>query len=932
MKNSDLVLADFIAEKEVDVTAGLSSLVREISTRIKGAAMGPSFKARGILALPILATLALCLAPVASAQMATLGGSMEGNLTVNPGDIIRAGYDFSMPGTHPASTVTVTGGLVQMNVICPNGIAQTLSMTLPEQTFVVGVNDNSWYPSAEQSNSLVYQGTTVAPVTLCGGKAGVAPNGATFTGLFESSDANDPLETRFHYSDKSPGAWSGPVDCHRGRRPGPGSKTPVFGREVIVDHQRVDGEPSISIDGSDRIYVSGPFGFSTTASYVWRSEDHGQSFHLIPGNLAPYGKPLVTCVGGGDTALAVDSVNRLYFSDLQGLTDISNSVTADEGTTWLSTCNASNDPGVDRPWIATFGDPQNGGALYHTVDDIEQCISPCGLGEGGLGQVGSNIVEITRSNDGVTFTPVPGQQIEPDGIVSGIVTDSSGGVYIAHTGFIDPSTGNFMGGSDSHNNDNAIVVVRFPNGYNRTTPIPLTGSQTLCQVSPTTCTTEIAFIAPLDSNGNSTVTVGQDFAPIAIDRAGNLYVVWSQAPVDSSSGLINGPSVIYMAVSTNHGTTWGPPVKVTANISTSGGNLNGGTNLFPWIAAGDPGRVDIVWYGTPTLGSCPNQPCGSSALTAHWLVMMAQSLNAISNGVPNPTPAFTATQISEVSNHFGAICTMGIGCTTGGDRGLLDFLSVTPGLQGEANVVWADAVNQNAVMGTSSALIAFTRQVAGPSLFVKPGQVSGPVAASGSGTGSAEAYYSAEGTATLGTGNLIIQSASVTMPDSQHYQFKINVSDLSTLCVPATLGGNDVVWLVRWEVPDANGTGHTYFAAMEADAMAESPVCAPAPTVSFYDGESLALSDTHGKFLTYNPAHTIQGSYAASSSGGVISLDVPVADVGGVTSQTLFSITALTVTQTTPSSVGSTGSTTSGTSTGPIFNQIDASVPFDFKP
>jgi len=49
---------------------------------------------------------------------------------------------------------------------------------------------------------------------------------------------------------------------------------------------------------------------------------------------------------------------------------------------------------------------------------------------------------------------------------------------------------------------------------------------------------------------------------------------------------------------------------------------------------------------------------------------------------------FATSQISEVSNHYGAICTMGIGCSTGGDRGLLDFLSVTVGLHGEANVVW----------------------------------------------------------------------------------------------------------------------------------------------------------------------------------------------------------------------------------------------------
>src|SRR5207245_11712526 len=121
---------------------------------------------------------------------------------------------------------------------------------------------------------------------------------------------------------------------------------------------------------------------------------------------------------------------------------------------------------------------------------------------------------------------------------------------------------------------------------------------------------------------------------------------------------------------------------------------------------------------------------GSSAIQAHWSVMMAQSLNAIVKGAPNAAPSFTTTHVSEVSNHFGAICTMGIGCTTGGDRGLLDFLSVTVGLRGEANVVWADAVNQNFNGGTSSALIAFNLQVAGLSLYATVGQVPGPTAAS----------------------------------------------------------------------------------------------------------------------------------------------------------------------------------------------------------
>src|SRR5437667_4387437 len=187
---------------------------------------------------------------------------------------------------------------------------------------------------------------------------------------------------------------------------------------------------------------------------------HGQRFRPVPGDLATFGKP-TTCIGGGDSALAVDTANRLYFADLQGLSNVSNSVSSDQGATWLTTCNATNDVGVDRPWIATLKDPQNGGALYQTVDQIGQCVGAC---EQNLGQVGANVVEITRSQDGVTFTPLPGQQIEPDGIVSGIVTDSNGGVYHAHTGRVD-ACGHVAGGADANGNDNAVVVVRFPNGY-----------------------------------------------------------------------------------------------------------------------------------------------------------------------------------------------------------------------------------------------------------------------------------------------------------------------------------------------------------------------------------------------------------------------------------------------------------------------------------
>src|SRR5437667_1858249 len=675
------------------------------------------------------------------------------------------------------------------------------------------------------------------------------------------------------------------------------SKAPAFGREVIVDHQRVAGEPSISIDSQDRIYVAAPFGFSTTASFVWRSTDHGRSFHLVPGDLATFGKP-TTCVGGGDSALAVDTRNRLYFGDLQGLTNVSNSVSSDQGATWLTTCNAANAVGVDRPWIATFGDPQAGGALYQTVDQIGQCVGAC---DQSLGEVGANIVEITRSQDGVTFSPLPAQQIEPDGIVSGIVTDSQGGVYIAHTGLVDDS-GNIIGRADVNSNDNAVVVVRFPNGYQSATATQLLNGQTLCQMQPSTCTTSVVYRAPLDATGNSTVTVGQDFSPIAIDRAGNLYVTWSQATVDST-GNISGSSQIYMAVSTDHGAHWGSPVRVTAATPSLQ------TNLFPWIAAGDAGRVDIVWYGTPTLGSCPNEPCGAGFIHGSWDVYMAQTLNAITNGQPNGSPSFATTKVSEYPAHFGTICEFGLACTTGGDRGLLDFLQVQADPSGAASVVWADGANDDFNGGETSAVIDFAQQIGGPGLT--GGTVRGSTL-SGSAPGSPAAYYAANGAETAASpgSNMRIVSSSVAK-QGQYYNVTMKVGSLASLAPDPTLGGSDLIWLTRWELPNSHPTtasqGHFFYAAMESNAGGP-------PT--FYDGDSICgVASTHCKFLTYPPAHTVTGSYTSS---GAITIKVPIADVGG--SGSLYSVTGLTATQTEPSTTGAS-----------IFNVIDSTPPYDVK-
>ena len=102
----------------------------------------------------------------------------------------------------------------------------------------------------------------------------------------------------------------------------------AFGHAVVVDHQRVGGEPSLSISaatntrGNHDIYVSAPYGFSTTASFIWKSEDGGQTFHLIGDETPPLGKPAMSCPGGGDSSIVNDPAGNLYFADLQGLTGL----------------------------------------------------------------------------------------------------------------------------------------------------------------------------------------------------------------------------------------------------------------------------------------------------------------------------------------------------------------------------------------------------------------------------------------------------------------------------------------------------------------------------------------------------------------------------------------------------------------------------------
>src|SRR5438445_2313766 len=288
---------------------------------------------------------------------------------------------------------------------------------------------------------------------------------------------------------------------------------------------------------------------------------------------------------------------------------------------------------------------------------------------------------------------------------------------------------------------------------------------------------------------------------------------------------------------------------------------------------------------------------------------MAQSLNAIRSGRPNPSPTFTTTKVTESPHHFGSICEFGIGCTTGGDRGLIDFIQVQVEPSGAADVVWSDAANDDFNGGESSPVIAFAQQISGSGL--NGGTISGS-ALTGSAPGSPAAYYAANGAETPASQGSNMQIVSSSMKKGTGaYTVTMKVGSLASLLPDPTLGGTDALWLTRWELPNPSPStgsqGHVFYAAMESNAGGP-------PT--FYDGDSICgVASTHCKLLAYPPQHTVTGSYAPD---GTITITVPYADVGG--GGALFSVTGVTATQQAPSSTGAA-----------VFNVIDSTPPYDLR-
>jgi hypothetical protein len=210
--------------------------------------------------------------------------------------------------------------------------------------------------------------------------------------------------------------------------------------------------------------------------------------------------------------------------------------------------------------------------------------------------------------------------------------------------------------------------------------------------------------SPVDGTNDS--TIAHIFIGAAIDRGGNLYILFSLRLGGTT------PTHLYMMSSTDHGTTWSAPHQVDQ------GGLD--SNVFPAIVAGDPGRIAMAWYGSKSTDF--------NDTSALWSEMYSQSVDALS-----AHPTFTQTRVTprDAPVHAADICQAGTFCTvTGGNRNLADFQSITLDPCGHAVVIYTDD-------HAPAAHTVIARQTAGNGMYVNScagPAASTPVSVSGTST------------------------------------------------------------------------------------------------------------------------------------------------------------------------------------------------------
>ena len=643
------------------------------------------------------------------------------------------------------------------------------------------------------------------------------------------------------------------------------------------------------------------------------------------------------CSGGGDTELAVDTGGNLYFNDLT-LANFSTARSENHGASFLCSNSGVPDTLVDRQWYAVDGNPRTGNGLGtgagHNIYLVNDEIGPGAVTCPVSGLV-NNVLAMYRSptlaggaTAGIEFGPaqkVSAPQSCDEGIMGNdevspvaTTTDEPPGsapvrhVYVIH----DDAT------------FSRILI-------GRCFPVPFTSDPTglSCRDLP------VATLGTIPPGGTCpTAKTGGNFPTLAIDKAGNLYTIWEQAPQDPVSCTITGDTVLKYSFSTDEGNHWSTPV----TIPTPGLH----NNVFAWAAAGDDGRVDIVWYGTSKTANPDDPNCGTNqggkggpdaTTNGIWSLFMVQTLNG--HSVP---PTFTAPILAgEHYIHKGTIQTvLGGQC---GDRTLGDFLQVRIGSHGEAQISYADSNNADEPFAPHA---MYVKQNGGTGLYASREVHGDSILLNAASDPAGDGKRETDGVSGPNMRNLDILQSSFSQPSPSNchpagtscYRVRMTINNMSlTPLAPDTVA----VWLTQWLLPAAPGCTSS---ADSCKNGGKNPFVYFESNGTCWSGENAALLLGGGVTLTYPGTKQITALGACSfvlGSFGTITIDVPIADVSldtGVAplSNRLFSVTASTMTlnappESVPPNPGNF-KIFSGPIGGVLFDLIDVVRAYDFVP
>jgi hypothetical protein len=714
---------------------------------------------------------------------------------------------------------------------------------------------------------------------------------------------------------------------------------PTFGQPTIAGVAGWGFEPDLRLDPSNanRLYISSPDSGGSDTSWIWRSLDGGRTFKWVPA-AAPLNGKVIPCPGGGDTELAVDGAGRLYFNDLS-LANFSVARSDDQGTTFTP-CNSTAVPdgGVDRQWYALDGDPTAGGFLYLTNDEVGSGAVQCGS------TTANNVLVIYRSPVAGAAASTAGLQFGPAFKITQAGSCDEGIMGNAEVSPVATRTGQLVGGN----------ATSLPAAVRHVYVIHDDGS--LSRILVARCF-PVAFGAPIanvsDPSGlncvdlpvanlgdPSLVRTGGNFPSLAVDRAGNLYAVWEQAPL---SGSVAGDTALMYAYSTDEGSTWSVPLRVPTGLAN---------NVFAWAAAGDDGRVDIAWYGSaahvdPAGGpqACPNG--GPDAVPGPWSLYLTQTLNGHSASVAFTPPILASEHPVRrggiqtlIGNQCGGSTNLGLSGTA---RTLGDFFQLRIGALGQAEISYSDSENVDGNLMGSHAM--FVAQNGGTGVLAGK-QPKGPAVALGSSKDAAgDATYDALGSTSRSMPNLDILSSQVGRPSTASchpagtpcLRVTMKLSSMSTAAPVAPDADTDLVWLTQWLLPASASCTSTAPSCVDGGlnyaVYAESSGGGP---VQCWVGQNALEQNADGLQLTYPGTTQITAPGACAvvpGANGTITIDVPSSAVSldpGVApfSAKLFSVTASTMTLPAPAnsvpSLGGVG--------GVPFDVIDVAPAYDASP